>query len=237
MKFTIKNFVILVIGALFISFAHAEEPSTYKTVAASKLNLNRKDQPLLIKPSLAHTGFIWKRDDNRTKKWRPQGITGFTQGKKKFLVVSWYGRPDTKAAHSGARLSFVDVTSMKKVKYRHVLLVNKDYQVMDGHHAGGIAYRKGELHVVDTRKEVGGKKVGVFSINDIQEVPESDRGTFKDYRYILKESRSYDVAIKPSTISYDPKTDRFLIASFYEKKAGEMEWYSPGHKNSVVAGN
>ena len=55
------------------------------------------------------------------------------------------------------RVSFVDVTNMNSIKYRHVLLVDETYNKFDSMHAGGLVYRKDKIYVPDTR--IGMKKI------------------------------------------------------------------------------
>ena len=143
---------------------------------------------------------------------------------------------------------------MDDINYRHVLLVDKSYEtygplsctkdICKAMHAGGLVYRKGKFHVPDSRN--GSKYVRVFDIKNIQEVPQSDRSRFKNYRYILKESYKYSVPIVPSFMSYDWDRDQILVGRFYkcpgqkgpsEKTScslspkNQLTWYSIGEVN------
>ena len=236
--------------------ASASEPATYSKVQVTNLNLNRSGKTLSssqrIKFPHSHTGFIWNNDDNNTNKWRPQGIAGIATGEKKFIAVTWYGRTQANYQNRGVRISISDVTNIGNVKYRHVLLVDPNYETYKPSscnadkcntlHAGGLVYKSGEFHVPDSRN--GSKIVRVFSIDEIQEVPTSDRQRFYNYRYILKEKRQYSVPIVPSFMSYDWDHDQVLVGRFYKcngqdghsdktrcslSPKNQLAWYSIGN--------
>jgi hypothetical protein len=150
----------------------------------------------------ANRGFLWDSDDSKTKKFRPQGIAGLKDGGKEYICVSWYGRKeegsklqvvedDIDYRKRGARISIVELSSLK---YRHILLVDKDKKTYydkdadtskDVHtgvmHAGGIAVLNGKLHVADSRSKPG--VIRVFDFNKIKELPEAE--AIHDYRFIL----------------------------------------------------
>jgi hypothetical protein len=195
-------------------------------VPVDKLELNRVARPLSSKQikkfPFAHTGFIWNRDDNLTRAWRPQGITGFNVAERKFLAVSWYGRKPVNYAKLGVRISFVDITDMTDISYRHVLLVDKKLATFKGMHAGGLAYLGGKLHVPDSRSV---RKVHVFSLASIFDVPKADK-RFYNYAYILPNESTYAVSIKPSFISIDRDSDRILIGTFDRKNPQPLTWES-----------
>ena len=116
----------------------------------------KKGDPPLVE---AHTGFRWQEGDRKTRYWMPQGIAGLAEGGKKFLVISWYHKPEYDSSTSknkGVRLSFVDVTSMSDVRYRHVLLVQRAIEssetVYTGIpiHAGGLVIRGAKVYVPDS---------------------------------------------------------------------------------------
>ena len=203
----------------------------FETVPLADLPLNREATTLpsagIDLPDDAHTGFMWQNDDNKTLKWRPQGITGIvTPEKRNFLAVSWYGRTEKDAginySDRGTRISFVDVEDMDEpITYRHVLLVDEYCDTFEDMHAGGLVYRYGKLHVPDTRESEKVTKDGVdwwpirvFSIDSIQAVPTSDRARFHNYAYILKEESSYSVPILPSFLSYDWSRKQVLVGTF-----------------------
>lgn len=132
------------------------------------------------------------------------------------MAVSWYGRDQEEYADRGARVSFVDITDLSDIKYRHVLLVDENYKTFQGMHAGGLAFSQedGMLHVPDSRS--GTKMVYTFNVNDILYVPESDRDQFYTYVYILVRVGSYAVPITPSFMSYDWDRKQILIGTFYQ---------------------
>lgn len=110
-----------------------------------------------------HTGFVFDQDDQNTK-WRPQGLSGsadafpetsgVTPGGRKLLVVSWHDDKFSNDGEKGARVTFIDVTDMDRIRYRHVLLVEPfenggglvDIKSIDMH-AGGIAWVGRYLYV------------------------------------------------------------------------------------------
>jgi hypothetical protein len=135
----------------------------------------------------------------------------------------------------GARISIVELSSLK---YRHILLVDKDKKTYfdkdadtskDVHtgvmHAGGIAVLNGKLHVADSRSKPG--VIRVFDFNKIKELPEAE--AIHDYRFILMEEYNYKSPIKPSFIAYDKDLGKILIGTFAEEPSSSnpnlMAWY------------
>lgn len=125
-------------------------------------------------------GFRWRSDDGATQKWYPQGLSGTAKATNpshsRFLVSSWYGNKMENYSQKGVRLSFInyDSSSSSYCKYRHVLLIQNKQNIDDPKlfrlgnqerslyaqldlfapvpiHAGGIAWYKGFLYVVDTQ--------------------------------------------------------------------------------------
>lgn len=200
---------------------------------------------------LAEKGFTWKSDDSKTKKWRPQGITGvITEKGQQFVIVSWYGRNDgSDYRNRGARVSIVNVTDMDNIQYRHVLLVakntgegneylpfydkgKKDHKgVM---HAGGIVALNGKLHVADSRKDH--RCIRVFDLNTIIKLPEEK--AIHKYSYILAEEYAYKSPIKPSFISYDNDRKKILMGAFNEDPSTEkpnlFTWFTPPASKAEV---
>ena len=197
---------------------------SFEQVSLERLNLNRTAKKLTSsqrnKFKHSHTGFIWNSGDNATVHWRPQGIAGISRSNRKWLAVSWYGRKrdsdnPTNYENRGVRISFVDVTSMDNIKYRHVLLVDENHNTFKGMHAGGLVYKNGELHVPDSRSSTsvnGFYKIHVFSINSIQEVPSPSN--FYNYRYIMVKTRDYLVPKKPSFLSYDWTRNKLVTGTW-----------------------
>jgi hypothetical protein len=158
------------------------------------------------------------------------------------MAVSWYGRDEEGYADRGARVSFVDISNLKSMRYRHVLLVDENYKTFEGMHAGGLAVspEDGLLHVPDSRS--GTKKVYTFNVNKILYVPETDRDKFYTYVYIMVRVSSYDVPITPSFLSYDWDLAQMLVGRFYQcssyhvdsedclsASSNQLAWYSVGH--------
>jgi hypothetical protein len=220
-----------------------EDALNYYTL--DKLPLNRDGRNIKWKPGLkkmygsAHTGFLFNSGDNNTKDWRPQGITGTSIGKKKFIIVSWYGigKKGKQYHDRGGRISIVNVTNMDKIKYRHVLLVDKNNNTFPGCHVGGLALIGNKLHVADSRGSKNSPladgnfdQILVFDITKIEKI-----GTpIKKYEYILKLESSYNSPINPSYISYDKKDNKLLIGTFtctkcdFTKAPAEFVSFNPG---------
>lgn len=188
----------------------------FRTVSLDEVKLNRTatrlDPSELSRFPGAHTGFRWNDGDDRTDKFRPQGITGISQDDRQFIVVSWYGRKEVDYADRGVRLSFADVTDMSRVRYRHVLLVDPGYRTFTDMHGGGIAYRSGSIYVADSRE--GAKKLRVFPLAKLKKVPEEHRSRFHGYAYILQQDGVVELPVIPSFLSYDPTREQFLTGTF-----------------------
>lgn len=157
-----------------------------------------------------HVGFDWQDEDNEVPYWIPQGITGKRNGgdnaTKKYVLVSWYYKDENDPNYQvkkGVRISFVDVTDMDNIKYRHVLLVepataNDSFPVFKpiNIHAGGIACIGNTLYVADT-----GKGMRAFDLTNIFQV-NSDSTKLRcgiigsnvyafDYYYVLPQMKRY----------------------------------------------
>lgn len=168
-----------------------------------------------------HIGFNWQKGDNKIPYWIPQGITGKRNGgdnaTKKYLLVSWYYKKDRDPNYQvkkGVRISFVDVTDMDNIKYRHVLLVqpaqaNESFLVFKpiDIHAGGIACIGNTLYVADT-----GKGMRAFDLTKIFQVT-SDSTELKcgiigsnayafDYYYILPQTKNYFLEHNKASFSW-----------------------------------
>lgn len=144
-------------------------------------------------------GFIWDDGDQETEKWYPQGIDGNASsdlcGNNKWLVASWYGKEDENYGYKGARISFINISDPNNIKYRHVLLVEQyvepdtklknkytqynEYKPIYHYddkgnqialHAGGIAWYKNFLYVVDTNEGIR-----VFDLSKIFEINDEDK--------------------------------------------------------------
>jgi len=183
-----------------------------------------------------NVGFTWNGADTNTTTWIPQGITGLRnapgQPERKFIVVSWYGASGN--IDKGVRLSFVDVTDMSKIRYRHVLLVEKsdDASVFKRIkiHAGGLATLGDVLYVADT--EAGIRAFDTRNIFSAEaDLPGKARcGVINgkayayDYRYILpqtalytlKQSQGGDTRFSYASIDWtDPAAPVLLTGNYH----------------------
>ncbi len=166
-----------------------------------------------------HIGFEWQPDDDRTRSWIPQGMTGdgdshdADEDGRKWLAVSWHHEQDD--VEKGMRMSFVDVTEWRNpVRYRHVLLVNPiaaddapskhaSFAAIPAH-AGGVVWFRDYLYVADSRGYDAGKPGGllVFDMTRVKEVdpsrddsigwsPADETYYALGYRYVLPQVGRY----------------------------------------------
>lgn len=186
---------------------HTADVNPFKAISLAELPLNRLatklTQSQLSTQNLQHafTGFKWDVDDNATDNWRPQGITGLNVGTSKFLVVSWYDVEDGYEDNRGARVSFVNITNMNSITYRHVLLVDSSLCTFPGLGAGGLCVVGDTLYVADSRE--GTCQILKFDLNYILKLQDWIVPTYFDYEYILPLTGRQKLPIKPSFISYD----------------------------------
>ena len=183
------------------------------------------------------SGFYWDHNDAETTKFRPQGVTTYhepTNGDR-FVLVSWYGRKDEGYSDRGGRVSFVNISGMNmhdhnnetttssssssEYFYTHVLLVDMNGCTLDNIHVGGIEQQNGTLYVADSRK--GQQAILEFDIgSNLYQLP-ADMNVL-GYRYVLRQSSSFNSPIKPSFVSYDIDLDKFVIGTYARcgKKVG-----------------
>ena len=222
-------------------------------ISFERLSLNRKGYSINAKqirslgkgkkskgPRYGQFGFGWQKDDANSLQWFPQGITGLRSGKggkRAWLAITWYDNekyaPDN--IKRGARISFVDVSNMSKVRYRHVLLVEPTrggkFVAMDTH-AGGIAQRHGYLYIAGT------DEVLVFDARKIfraESNPRKNKIGFRhkpnrvyafDYRYIMPLVRRYKKAelgitgktrLSFASVDYSrPNAPRLVMGNFHK---------------------
>ena len=211
------SLMALCLSLCFGGVLNSQTPNNYPVVSLCDLDLNRTATKLspaqLVTVSPANKGFIWNTGDNETDKFRPQGVTDITLGCRKYIGVSWYGRSSENYENRGARVSLVDISDMDNIQYRHILLVDENYNTFNDIHAGGLLYKNDTLYIPDTRSG-SGKRIYGFALNDIKRVPDTDLSTFYDYRYIVKRVVTRHLPIQSSTISYDWDSDEMLIATF-----------------------
>ncbi len=215
-----KHFYHQLAFILFILFhlqTGAQNPNNYQVVSLCNLNLNRTATKLtsseLQTVDPAYKGFVWNTGDNETEKWRPQGITDIPLGCRSYIAVSWYGRSQASYSNRGARISLVDISDMNNIKYRHILLVDENYNALSGIHAGGLFYKNNIIYIPDTRSG-SSKRIYGFDLTDIKKIPSSDQSSFYNYGYMVKRVETHYLPIKASTMSYDWDSDEMLVATF-----------------------
>ena len=113
-------------------------------------------------------GFQWNAGDNATTSWYPQGITGGSDAeedgkplKRRLVLVAWYDHTGNTPS-KGVRISLADISNLKDVHYRHLLLVTPtgtkgaasfkaaNYGSGSPLHAGGIVWIGNLLYVAVT---------------------------------------------------------------------------------------
>ena len=173
-------------------------PQLRVTLDQVLMDCNREGKRVTGVPGVSklHSAFEWQQDDQNTKNWYPQGITGRTIGERKLLLVSWYDKTDLR----GVRLSFCDVTDPTRPRYRHVLLVEpveanlttqlKPVKV----HAGGIAWVGEFIYVVDTNNGFR-----VFDMRELRQVPSNELASTFDYAYVLPQTSAWKHAAGSKT--------------------------------------
>lgn len=205
-------------------------------------DLNRRARPGRVPGRLSRWGWRWDRDDDRTGRWYPQGVTtsaeaGGSDGAgtvlgRELVCTSWFA-PRTLEPQRGSRVTFVDVTSPDDLRYRHVLLVEAVLGAGGLElcpllaHAGGLAWVGPYLYVAAT-----GLGVHVCRLDDIVRLPEHHVGgrdgdvTVFGYRYLLPVRFSYEAGAGAGTepfrfsfLSVDrgpgPTSDPRLVAGEY----------------------
>ena len=173
-------------------------------------DLNRSARSVRVPAPAACHGFRWDREDMRSGRWWPQGITtssdagsgddrGHVEGRA-LVVTSAYAKP-VDGVHHGSRLSVVDVTDPTAIRYRHVLLVEPH---LDEHgrvglrpvrlHAGGIVWHGRHVHVAGTARGLSS-----FCLDDVVRVPDRDAPRLDafGYRYLLPARFGYDARTGP----------------------------------------
>jgi hypothetical protein len=219
------------------------------------MNLNRTATQLsaaeLGSVNPAVVGYKWQSDDATTLRWRPQGITGFTAGCKEFSVVSWYGRHinysfpcnglNADYRNRGSRVTFVDISDMNNINYRHVLLVDENYNTFYDMHAGGLVVLNDTLYVPDSRGATDA--MYAFPLDGIKEVPANQQSSFYNYGYILPKAGPTDsLPINPSFVSYDWDEQAMVVGRFQDcpsnncstPENNQLMWYNRGQADRMT---
>jgi hypothetical protein len=172
-------------------------------------DLNRRARAARVPAPAAVWGFRWDRDDLRSARWWPQGITTSADAHepevaegRSVLVTSAYSH-QVEGYGQGARLTFVDLTDPSDIRYRHVLLVEpflRDDGAVDVRpvtvHAGGIVWHGDHVHVAGTARGFSS-----FRLDDIVRVPAGDPARLRvrddrvdgfGFRYFLPVRFTYD---------------------------------------------
>ena len=245
----LKMMVLLLFVFIGINQSYAQIPSSYTRLSVNSLNLNRTGTKMtatqLSQFGPAFEGYRWENGDAVTQKWRPQGISGYNKSGKEWSLVSWYGRHITGTLfcnedyrNRGDRVSFVDISDMDNIHYRHVLLVDENGDEFYDMHAGGLAVIGDTLFTVDSRGSIDA--VYAFSLDSIIEIPSADQGNYFGYRYILPKLPGADsLPINPSFISYDFDDNNLTVGSFQNcpsnncstPENNKLIWFQPGAVN------
>jgi hypothetical protein len=175
-------------------------------------DLDRTARAVRVPAPAAVHGFRWDREDTRSRRWWPQGITTSADAStgrddvqdRPVLLTSAYSRP-VDGVDQGVRLSFVDLSDPAAIRYRHVLLV-EPFLHDDGSvdvrpvrvHAGGIVWHGSHIHVAGTARGFSS-----FRLDDIVRVPTGDASRLRirdaspatvdafGFRYLLPVRFSY----------------------------------------------
>lgn len=140
--------------------------------------LNRTARVGPVPARAATWGFRLDEQDDRSPRWWPQGISTSSESRpgglvagRSVVITSAYSHV-VENLHFGSRITVTDVTDRRRVRYRHVLLV----EVVDSEeglelrpvkvHAGGLVWHGRHLHVAATAHGLC-----TFRLDDILEVP------------------------------------------------------------------
>jgi hypothetical protein len=175
-------------------------------------DLDRSAERVRVPASAATWGFRWDREDSWSSRWWPQGISTCADAwdvdvvdNRSVLMTSSYSRP-VDGLGMGSRLTFVDLTDLDAIRYRHVLLVEpfiRDDGRVDVRpvqvHAGGIVWHGDFVHVAGTERGLSS-----FHLDDVVRVPAGDASRLRirdeppatvdafGHRYLLPVRFTYD---------------------------------------------
>jgi hypothetical protein len=153
-------------------------------------DLDRRGRRSIAPGLKARWAFTWDRDDRRTRRWWPQGISTSADASdgdewlgRRLVMTTWYAKPRPDG-HHGARVSVIDLASLR---YAHVLLV-EPHLADDGTvsvapvkvHAGGLVWRGHHLHVAATARGLV-----TFHLDDVLRVPDDAGLETFGYRHVL----------------------------------------------------
>ena len=132
-------------------------------------HLNRVAEPAWAPGSSVSHAFAWDADDQRSRRWWPQGVTSSSEARLPG-GTPWPGPPvllTSSYAHKvggldkGSRITVADLSDPTRVAYRHVILVRA---VLDPSgevdlrpvraHAGGVVWHGPWLYVAATHRGV-----------------------------------------------------------------------------------
>ncbi len=204
-------------------------------------DLNRRATVVRVPAPAARWGFRWDDEDVRSARWWPQGITTSADHDpsevydgRPVALVSWYSKV-VGGLHKGSRISVVDLDDRRRLRYRHVLLVDPrvgadgtvDLRPVEVH-AGGIVWHGEHLHVAGTARGIS-----TFDLRDVlrvEDLGDRDRlgvgaGSF-GYRYVLPVRFTYDAftddgheRLRYSFLSLDRSGDEpRLVAGEYGRR-------------------
>lgn len=191
----------------------------------------------------AGSGMAWRRRDDRTRRWYPQGVTtsadaqghdtgsGTVDGRE-VVLVSWYGHGPVGWALLGSRITVIEGVTTQTPRYRHVLLVepHRRFGVTWSRpvrvHAGGIVWYGDHLYVAGGRSGVR-----VFRLDDLARV--RNRVRSRGYRYVLPQLAAYAATRGPDgeplmysfmSLERGEEVDH-LVMGEYRRKGGAPRLY------------
>lgn len=213
-------------------------------------DLNRRGRRALPWGRAVTRAFTWDREDRRTPRWFPQGISTSADADdsdrvegRPLVAVAWYFS-DADGKNQGSRVTLFDLGTLR---YRHVLLVVP--RIEHGRlsltplkvHAGGIVWHGHYLHVAATNRGFV-----TCRLDDLMRVPDdADAGDLRrlgiegdevasyGYRYVLPVRFAYQAE---AVEGHERMTYSFLSLDRTSTPAtivaGE---YSRGHSSDRLA--
>ncbi len=147
-------------------------------------DLRRQARVVDVPGPAAEWGFVLDRRDSFSLRWWPQGITssadraeGDTFAGRRLVLTTSYSK-EVRRLSMGSRVTVYDVGDPRRVRYRHVLLVQATSRPGGGLdvrpvpiHAGGVVWHGPYLHVAGTTRGVF-----TFRLDDIVAAPHATPG-------------------------------------------------------------